>query len=184
MRSFIAIEITKEAKQAIGELQRELRRVDPAITWTRPENVHLTLKFLGEIDERLVPAIIENCSGEAGKIRPFRLELSYPGVFPNLRHPRVLWVGLKGDLEPLSQLQAAIDEAMGKLGFKRENGVFRPHLTIGRVRGGRNLRDMLARMEMYDLPPVSFEIRDLVLYQSELSPNGSKYTEISRMPFC
>ncbi len=183
MRSFIAIEITQEAKLAIESLQRELRRVDPAVAWTRPENIHLTLKFLGEIDEKHVPAIIEQCSGEVRGMSPFRLELSYPGVFPNLRHPRVLWVGLTGDLEPLTKLQAAIDEAMERLGFKRENTVFRPHLTIGRVRGGRNLHEMLARMEMYDLPPASFMIRDLILYQSVLSPNGSKYTEISRIAF-
>jgi len=183
MRSFIAIDITEEAKQAIAGLQRELRRLDPAVTWTRPENVHLTLKFLGEIDEELVPSIIEHCSGKAREMSPFRLELSYPGVFPNMRHPRVLWVGLKGDLGPLSRLQEAVDQAMEGLGFSLENGVFRPHLTIGRVKGGRKLREMLARMEMYDMPQVSFEIRDLVLYQSELSPGGSKYMEISRMPF-
>ncbi|MBK9316877.1 MAG: RNA 2',3'-cyclic phosphodiesterase [Acidobacteria bacterium] len=183
MRSFIAITIPQEAVNAIEELQLELRRVDPAISWTRAGNVHLTLKFLGEIHQNLVPSIIEACSSVANKIQPFRLELSHPGVFPNLRNPRVIWVGLKGNMEPLAILQTGIDEAMEKLGFECENAAFRPHLTIGRVKGNRNVREMLAISEMYLMPPISFEIKDFVLFKSELMQGGSKYTILSRFPF-
>lgn len=180
MRSFIALEISSEARDAIKEFQRELKRVDPAVAWTRPENIHLTLRFLGELDDLLAPAVGAALADAVGAFQPFDLELSHPGVFPDLRRPRVIWVGLKGELDRLNHLRDAVDKAVEPFGYPAEKTAFRPHLTIGRVKGARNIREMLARSELYRMPRVRFAAREVVLFRSDLQPGGSRYTAIRR----
>ncbi|MGE0101243.1 MAG: RNA 2',3'-cyclic phosphodiesterase [Blastocatellales bacterium] len=180
MRSFIALEISLEARDAIAEFQRELRRVDPAVSWTRPENLHLTLRFLGELDDSIATAVGAALADAVGELQPFDLELSHPGVFPDLRRPRVVWVGLKGELDRLNDLRIAVEKAVEPFGYPAEKAAFRPHLTIGRVKGERNIREMLARSELYVMPRVRFASREIVLFRSDLQPGGSRYTAIRR----
>lgn len=180
MRSFIALEISLEARDAIAEFQRELKRLDPAVAWTRPDKLHLTLRFLGELDDPLVPAVGDALSDAVGEMQPFDLELSHPGVFPDLRRPRVVWVGLKGELDRLNELRSAVEQAVEPFGYPAEKAAFRPHLTIGRVKGERNIREMLARSELYVMPHVRFASREIVLFRSDLQPGGSRYTAIRR----
>ncbi len=180
MRTFIAIEIPAEIKTAISELQTELRRAGADVSWTKPESIHLTLKFLGEIEERLINEIERTCVDVAAEFQPFTLDLNGTGVFPNARQPRVLWVGLAGEIEKAVEIQRRLDERLMAIGFEREEKPFHPHLTIGRVKSNRKTRELLALADSYQLPKLAFDVKEIVVMRSELLPAGARYTSLAR----
>src|SRR5262245_65628784 len=142
MRTFIAIEIPSEIKSALAALQDELRRAGADVSWTKPENIHLTLKFLGEVDERRIGEVEKVCVASAAEFQPFTLRLNETGVFPNARQPRILWAGLAGEIEKTVEMRKRLDDGLALIGFEREEKDFRPHLTIGRVKSKRQIREM------------------------------------------
>ncbi len=179
MRTFVAIEISPDAKSVIAELQKKLREADADVSWTRPGNIHLTLKFLGEVKETLIADIARVCIKCAADFHCLDLRLSDVGAFPDFRQPRVLWVGLEGDLETLRQLQKQVDEGLSRLGFEPERKPFRAHLTIGRVKSRRNTRDLMAIAKDYQLEAAPFKVSEIVVMQSQLHPAGSRYTPLA-----
>jgi 2'-5' RNA ligase len=180
MRTFIAIEIPAEIKTALSGLQTELRRAGADVSWTKPENIHLTLKFLGEIEEKLVGEIERVCVEISAQFQPFALDLNRTGVFPNARQPRVLWAGLSGEIEKAVEIQRRLDERLMTIGFDREEKSFRPHLTIGRVKSNRKTRELLAMADSYQLPRLAFGVKEMVVMKSELHPAGARYTVLAR----
>jgi RNA 2',3'-cyclic 3'-phosphodiesterase len=180
MRCFIAIEIPSEIKSAFIDLQNDLRNAGADVAWTNPDNVHLTLKFLGEIDKKLIGEVEKVCLETIADMPPFKLSINGTGVFPNARHPRVLWVGLSGDVERLERLQEQLDERLAGIGFDNEEKDFQPHLTVGRIRSNKNLRELLARSDGYTLPALSFVVQEIVLMKSDLLPSGACHTELAR----
>jgi 2'-5' RNA ligase len=129
IRAFIAIELPDPVKASISRIQASVRRDEhTSVKWVNPESVHLTLKFLGNIDPKLIPDIGRAMSQAAAGLGPVRLELSELGAFPNLRAPRVVWVGLEGDISTLRVLYRQVEDRLGR--------AFSPHLTLGRVRQG------------------------------------------------
>jgi 2'-5' RNA ligase len=180
MRCFISIEIPSEIKSALIELQNDLRIAEADVAWTNPDNVHLTLKFLGEIDKKLISEVEKVCLETIADMRPFKLSINGTGVFPNTRHPRVLWVGLGGEIESLERLQEQLDERLAGIGFDNEEKDFQPHLTVGRIRSNKNLRELLTRSDSYTLPAFSFVVQEIVLMKSDLLPSGACYTELAK----
>jgi 2'-5' RNA ligase len=180
MRCFIAIEIPSDIRSALIELQTDLRSAGADVAWTNPDNVHLTLKFLGEIDKKLISEVEKVCTETIADVPPFELKISGTGVFPNARHPRVLWIGLGGEIEKLERLQEQLDERLARVGFDNEEKDFQPHLTIGRIRSNKNLRELLARSDGYTLPALSFVVQEIVLMKSDLLPSGACYSELAR----
>src|SRR2546421_211885 len=146
LRAFIAIQLSDEVKRQIGSVQAELKREVSGsgrggkavkIGWTQPEGIHLTLKFLGDIQETQVEALREILKRAAAPARPFTLEARGLGAFPNPRAPRVIWLGLHGksdDMAELQRLQAAVEDGAAALGFAKEARAFTPHLTLARIR--------------------------------------------------
>jgi 2'-5' RNA ligase len=183
MRTFIAIEIPDEIKAGLTEAQRSLRdsgAVDAS--WTRPEGIHLTLKFLGEVSETKVPDIMNGLRRAAEGIGPFRLEVIGMGTFPNPRNARVVWVGLSGDREKLSRLQAAVEETLSGIGFERDERPFTPHLTLGRIKYIRSRDKLLTALEeVKDVHLPGFDVSTVSLMKSELRPSGAVYTEMGRV---
>src|SRR5215475_5700123 len=137
MRTFIAIEIPPEINSALMDLQTELRRAGADVSWTKPENLHLTLNFLGEVDEKRIVEVERACVSSAAEFQPFTLSLNETGVFPNARQPRVLWAGLAGEIEKAVEMRGRLDDGLALIGFEREEKDFRPHLTIGRLKSNR-----------------------------------------------
>ncbi len=180
MRTFIAIEIPSEIKSALAALQTELRRAGADVSWTKPESIHLTLKFLGEVDEGWINEIEKACVDTASEFQPFTLKLNGTGVFPNSRQPRVLWAGLSGEVEKTVEMQKRLDEKLAPFGFARDEKEFRPHLTIGRVKSNRKTRELIALADSYRLPPLSFNVNEFVLMKSELHPAGARYTCLAK----
>jgi RNA 2',3'-cyclic 3'-phosphodiesterase len=180
MRCFIAIEIPSEIKSAFIDLQNDLRNAGADVAWTNPDNVHLTLKFLGEIDKKLASEVEQVCLETIADMPPFKLSINGTGFFPNARHPRVLWVGLSGEVERLERLQEQLDERLAGIGFDNEEKDFQPHLTVGRIRSNKNLRELLARSDGYTLPALSFVVQEIVLMKSDLLPSGACHTELAK----
>ena len=152
----------------------------------RPEGIHLTLKFLGGIAppmvEKVTQALEEACRG----VKPFDLVLSHTGAFPNAERPRVLWVGLSGDLGSLAELQTRVESRMQRLGFPAETRRFSPHVTLGRVRDNtrtperRRIGEAFDRIEVEDVP--SWRVETVNLMQSTLMPTGAVYTALAKTP--
>ena len=184
IRTFVAIELDDGTKAhivaAIEQLRRE--RIDN-LRLVRPEGVHLTLKFLGDIAVDRVPAIAEAMSLAAARHAPFRLALGPPGVFPNTNRARVLWLGVDGDLERLRLLQAGVEEALTSAGFPAERQRFNPHLTIGRMHHRASRADRARAVDALsslDLPPDRPIAADAIsLMKSTLRPDGAIYERIA-----
>lgn len=180
MRTFIAIEIPEAVKTVLSVMQNELRRAQADINWTKPENIHLTLRFLGEVDEKRLEDVKRSCAEAAAEFAPFTLKLNGAGVFPNFRQPKVLWAGLAGELEIAGKLQRRLEAGLTSLGFAPEDKPFKPHLTIGRVKSPKNARQVAALTEIQTLPDLPFEVQEIVLMKSELHSAGARYTSLAK----
>ncbi|MCK5269950.1 MAG: RNA 2',3'-cyclic phosphodiesterase [Sedimentisphaerales bacterium] len=183
IRCFIAIELDEGIRGELGRLQDRLRRRlqvnDKAVKWVRPENVHLTLKFLGEVADRVIPDICSAVSEAAGEIAPFTFEVTDCGCFPRSGAARVLWVGVKQGKETLLQLQEMVELYLAEIGFPPEERRFSAHLTLGRIKNteaGRLVHDAVAELE-----PIRLGCRDvseITVFQSELTQSGPIYTPL------
>jgi 2'-5' RNA ligase len=183
IRSFIAIDLSQNSRRQIETVVRELRKSDAQVGWVRVEAIHLTLKFLGNVDPELIERIKPALAREASKTGPIRLEAAGCGAFPGVKSPRIIWVGLRGAIAPLVELARNVDEALVPLGFKPEERPFTPHLTIGRVKGrGRlhALQEMLRAHAGFAAEP--FDAARIVLYKSVLRPDGARYTPLFETP--
>lgn len=181
MRLFIAIELPDDLKAEIAKVQEQLRKAGADASWTRPEGIHLTLKFLGEVEDSRVPAIQDALAAAAQGTGALHLEVAGAGAFPNVKAPRVLWLGVRGDLEELGALQSAVELAMAQRGFTEEDRKFSPHLTLGRVKFPRPRDNWQQKIEtIRDVRLGSFEVRHLSLMQSELRRDGAVYTEVAK----
>jgi 2'-5' RNA ligase len=181
MRTFIAIEIPSEINSALAALQTKLRRAGADVSWTKPENLHLTLNFLGEVDEQSIVEVEKVCVSLAAEFQPFTLSLNDTGVFPNTRQPRVLWAGLSGEVDNVYEMHTRLDERLALIGIKRDEKRFHPHLTVGRLKSNKNTRELLALADAHQLPALSFTVTEIVLMKSELHPAGSEYTTIAKV---
>lgn len=182
MRLFVAAELPSSLRDRIGAVQEEMRGAPLPVRWVRPEGIHLTLKFLGEVPGPRL-AGIETALREAGRgIVPFRLEACGAVAYPERGAPRLIWVEVRGDLAAARCLAAAIDAATAGLGFAAETREFRAHLTMGRVKGpGRgDWRPALARAG--GQASGEFEVKEYVLFQSRLDPGGAVYASLARFP--
>ena len=180
VRSFIAIPVPRSG---IEVLERAVKRLDSEIGgqvgWVRPRGIHLTLKFMGDIPASTLERVLEALPQVTASFSPFEISMSALGVFPNPRRPRVLWAGLDGDLGTLSALQSAVDQAAEKLGLPKEDRLFSPHLTLGRVR--RDTNEEQSRKIGYLMTntglqaPLSWSVETVDLMRTELDPTGSRH---------
>ena len=184
IRSFIAIELPDEIRHALAEVQKHLRRDVAGVRWVEPGSIHLTLKFLGDIPAEQIQPIVAAAMGAVQDEPPVSLGVSGLGAFPNPRRPRVIWVGLEGDVARLGRLQTRLEEALEPLGFPREERAFRPHLTVGRVKDPRRPPDLTRALADATVPRCnSFDVREILLYKSDLRPTGAIYTKLQHLPF-
>jgi len=183
IRAFLAIELPGSLRAGLAQVQAELKRSGADVRWVAPGNIHLTLKFFGNVPEDEIAALAAAARQAAAETTPLQLQVTVAGAFPSPNAPRVLWLGLGGDVVPLTQLFYRLEKAFAALGHPPEGRAFNPHLTLGRVKSPAN-RDKLARL-LAKLPPLDwppFEVKELILFQSVLSPQGSKYTPLGAIP--
>jgi RNA 2',3'-cyclic 3'-phosphodiesterase len=186
IRSFIAIELPDDLKKALAELQKTFKSAgNSPVKWVDPSNIHLTLKFLGDIDVSISGKITAALEEAVRGLPPFSIEASKLGVFPNLNRIQIIWVGLYGELEKLGQLQKRIDESLKTLGFPAENRPFTPHLTIGRVRDYAHPDERQKLGQLFSATgfegKYKISVKSVNLMKSQLMREGPIYTNISKV---
>lgn len=179
IRSFLAIEIPEVLREKLREFLRELKSTGADVKWVRPEGIHLTLKFLGAVEREALETISLALRPAVEKFAPFELKAQGAGCFPSLRNPRVVWTGLIEKEDAVCRLQREIETITAGLGFPSEDRPFKPHLTLGRVRSPKGkiaLTQMIEGNSHLDLG--SFRVERVVLFRSDLRPEGAVYTKL------
>ncbi len=176
MRAFIAIPVPEEVKKQAEKAKGQLLQVNPDIKWVEYNNYHLTLKFLGGINRQQLDIIGERLTLASECSSGFDLTLKGIGFFPNPRKPRVLWIGLDGELNKAEFLAGRIDAYLQDLGFEPEKN-HHLHLTLGRIRSGRNMEEMMAKVAQVgaDIGSGMLRVEAFHLMESRLSPKGPEY---------
>lgn len=179
-RVFVGIDISDEAKDKTSKFIEDLRKGFPdlCVGWEKKEKLHLTLKFLGEIEEKELSELTAAVENTSRKIKSFSLRLKDTGVFPNSKKAKVLWIDLKDEKGSLIELNKMFEEECEKCGFKRESRTFKPHLTIARLRESENSSELAQKHLHKKFEPVEFEVSEIVIFQSVLQSTGSVYSKI------
>jgi len=179
IRTFVAIPLSSQIRSHLEDVLRSLRSLSCDVKWVRPEAIHLTLKFLGYVEETVIADIARAVQGKVEPLRPWSVRVRTMGTFPSLRNPRVVWIGLDDPSGQILQVQEQIEEGICRLGFARETRAFTPHLTLGRVRSARGKQDLVSYLiDTREIDLGSFEVNRIVLYRSDLRPAGAVYTEL------
>ena len=179
MRTFIAIELPKEIKDYLGRLQEQLRSSGADVKWVEPQNIHLTLKFLGEIDDKKLAKITQIVEDIAKKKNSFYMHLASIGAFPKINFPRVIWVGIdKGDSET-KEITKELDQDLKKIGIPKEDRPFSSHITIGRTKSGLNRERLVMNLNNLGIDfgkeTQEFLVTKITLFKSTLTPKGPIY---------
>jgi RNA 2',3'-cyclic 3'-phosphodiesterase len=179
IRCFVAINLDERLKRDLYHATEELRDMQCDVKWIPMENVHITLKFLGDTPEEFIPKIGERLAAVSGTHTPFSMKLHGAGVFPDRRRPRVVWIDIL-DSDELTKLQKKVEESLVFIGFKEDNRPFTPHLTIGRVRspkGNASLVRMVETLKENDFGIIKVE--KISLMKSDLKPSAAQYTSVA-----
>jgi 2'-5' RNA ligase len=194
IRAFLAVELSQELQAELATVQQDLKgRIEPEmkrdtrISWAKPASIHLTIKFLGDMDEQVVDPMLVAVEQTVGSQIPVNVPLERLGAFPRPQSPRVLWVGPSenwergGEATRIAEIHGAIEQACEGLSFLRETRPFSPHLTLARIKvGERHVGVALAQTGVLDRPLSlgSLAVESVVLMKSELKPTGSVYTKL------
>jgi 2'-5' RNA ligase len=185
IRAFLAIELPAEILREIALIQGHLKKdVQGMIRWVRPEGIHLTLKFFGDISEADIATISRVMANQVNGLKPFSLDVRTVGVFPDMKRPRVIWLGIGGDVAPLIQFQQSLDHALHLHGYAKEERPFKPHLTLARIKEHKGFcgLEKITKKEGHDTAGC-FAASELVLFRSRLTPQGANYMKLAGFPF-
>lgn len=183
IRSFVAIELPDDLKGQIDAYQKKLKRFTRSVRWVNSQSLHVTLKFLGNQEKDLIDRVQQNLLTVQGAFKPFTLTINRFGAFPGKRNPRVFWLGIKSEpLETMYDLFHFLENNLHGLGFPKETRRFSPHLTLGRVKSPERFDHLWDFVQNHPFKPFSFEVREVVLMQSFLKPQGAEYKPIQKYP--
>lgn len=186
VRLFVACEIPADVRDSIGEVIDRLRdRSGTAVRWVKPEGVHITLKFLGEVPERRLPAVKMALQEAVVRHQPFNLEFSNIGMFGGREGLRIMWAGIAGDVLRLEALVRDVNTALSVVGFQPEKRPFRPHLTLGRVKDEiptRHRAEIEVAVGRQEVPPCNWRTTQVSLMRSRLQPGGARYDVMGTFP--
>ncbi|MFN3740033.1 MAG: RNA 2',3'-cyclic phosphodiesterase [Thermodesulfovibrionales bacterium] len=177
-RCFVAIELNEEIKRELGSLIEQLRPLAPDLKWVRPENLHITLKFLGEVKEDKIDNIKKGLDEVTRPCKAFTIKIKGIGQFPQGRTPRVIWAGVE-DSEGLLSLQKEVERSLSRLGFKEEEREFTGHITLARIKGLSGIQGLLDTLHNFKEKEFGIQdVKDIVLMKSELRPDGARYERL------
>lgn len=182
-RIFIAADISNDAKMNVAEYIENLRRdfANLKVGWERSEKLHITLKFLGDVENKKITELIEVIENIAVGFSKFPISIKQNGVFPSPKKARILWLGLEDKKGSLRKLNDSLETECEKIGFSKEKRNFSPHLTIARLREPHRSNDLVKRHLETKFEPVGFEVSEIVFYESKLQKTGSVYFPIKRI---
>lgn len=179
LRVFFALELPSEARERAAKAAQALRAGVPrGVRWVPPENLHLTLKFLGDVDAAQVPRLLGRAEAKLWPVPPFEVELAGLGALPSARSARVLWLGVRKGNREMARIARKLDAAAASIGVERERRPFQAHLTLGRLRPPAHVA-----LERLEAPRgIAFGVEEVILYESRLSPDGARYIPLARLP--
>ncbi len=179
IRLFIAIEINEEIRKKLAEFQNALKKSDADVGWVAPENLHITLKFIGNIDEGQVGAIVTIIKETVSHVKPFDLDYMGVGVFPTEKNPRIVFADIVDTAGVLANLHEKLDNRLMALGVEHEDRKFVAHLTLGRIRSRRNVMKLIEKLLTFrNVHFGSTHVTQVVLMKSDLSPDGPTYMQL------
>ncbi len=184
LRTFIAVPLPQEARTIIQEIQTDLQKCNCDISWVKPENIHLTLKFLGDTASENIEAIkliIKDC---VRKTKPFDYTINELGAFPSLNKINVLWLGIDKNKDKFRAIVEMLEENLCRIGFPKENRSFSAHITLGRIRSNKNIHILKESLNKYKTPlniPGNFS--NITLFKSTLTPTGPIYEVLDAVKF-
>jgi 2'-5' RNA ligase len=182
IRTFVAVKLPETVLAAIGDVQEQLAVYGFNVRWVTTGNIHLTLKFLGEVHEDELDSIAAVLTEAVHGFAPLRLAAAGVGVFPSVKRARVIWMGLSGQLSEFASLQRSIEDRLATIGYPREKRPFSGHLTLGRVKGPIAASRLTTAMGAFrDCASETFEVDRVVLFKSDLRPTGALYTELRQV---
>ncbi|MFH1878045.1 MAG: RNA 2',3'-cyclic phosphodiesterase [Candidatus Omnitrophota bacterium] len=179
IRGFIALELSGQAREELSVIERELKQTGADVKWVKPGSIHITLKFLGNIDPGRIPDIEKILRETFAGISSFDIVLGSIGVFPDWPHARVLWVGLSQGASELEMLASSVESVMEKEGFAKEARPFSSHITIGRVKSPKNKNELEKLACSIKVTSVAVHISRVVLFKSVLTPRGAEYSPLA-----
>ena len=175
IRSFIALELSEEIQEALGRIQASLKKSNADVKWVKPRGIHLTLRFLGNISPQLIAEINKLIDRLAQSHSPFKLSMAGLGAFPNIEHPRVIWVGIEQGRKESERLARDLEQGLNQFGFLPEKRNFYAHLTLGRARSSRNRNQLKQLLSSLAVETKTMLVDKIVLFQSTLRPQGAIY---------
>jgi 2'-5' RNA ligase len=179
IRAFIAVPVPESVKEQIGLFEGDLIKTRADVKWVRPESMHVTLKFLGDVEERDTAEVVRRIEEAVGATKPFAVRIAKTGVFPNEKRPNVLWVGATEGADRLAELAGLVDSALLPMGFEKENRAFCAHLTLGRVRSQSGIDGAVRLLQDRTFDSDAFTADAVHVMRSELLPSGARYTPIA-----
>ncbi|MGA8832282.1 MAG: RNA 2',3'-cyclic phosphodiesterase [Desulfomonilaceae bacterium] len=180
IRTFLALDLPEDVTCFLGNISNRLKQSRADVRWVNPTSIHLTLKFLGNIIDAQIPDIETALRPVLSSQSPVQIEISDIGAFPNLRQPRVVWVGVSDTSGRLVKMVSLIEDAFDRVGFQRESRSFNPHLTLGRTKSNRDKERLVDLINsMNPTPSITFVADRATLFQSILEPAGSRYKVLS-----
>ncbi|MEX0829007.1 MAG: RNA 2',3'-cyclic phosphodiesterase [Nitrospirales bacterium] len=185
IRVFLAVELSSGIRENLFSFQQELKKTLPPVNWVRPESIHLTMKFLGFVEASRISQLLLALEPVGTTQYGFSIEIQGVGVFPHVKHPKILWVGITGQTQALHELVLEIEAALEPLGFPPEEKPYHPHLTLARIKRDNALvgsalleNGVLARKQHFS----TFTVDRLTLFQSKLDSTGATYTPLGVVP--
>ncbi len=184
IRTFVAVETSSAVREGAARLIETFRAAGADVKWVDPHNMHITLKFLGDVDSREIHQVCQAVEKAVGDVRAFEFEVRGAGAFPNATRPRTVWLGVAVGQKELVDLNGRIEPPLEKLGFRREARRYQPHLTIGRVRRGGPGVGELGRLirEHADRPIGRTTASGVIVFSSQLDRSGPTYEALARAP--
>lgn len=181
IRTFIALPTSADVQQQMSDIQAQLKNIQADVKWESRDKFHITIKFLGSTEQTAIESISSSLAKIAQKYSTFELQYQLLGVFPSLQNPRIVWIGTQTN-KVVMELQSDIEGACSEFGFAKEERTFHPHITLGRVKGTRNLVRLTDAIKTITFQPMQSRCSEVLLMKSDLRPGGSIYTILKSFP--
>jgi 2'-5' RNA ligase len=181
IRTFLALPLSDASRTVIADIQRTLRNTAPEALWEDSSKFHITLKFLGNTEEYRLSIFTATLRQKLETIPAFSIVSSCLGTYPDADQPRIVWFGIRPDTA-LLQLQHTVEQLCTEFGFQREEYPFHPHVTLARIKGNMDMQHLTQMIKTRTLQPIQESCREVLLWKSELRPEGSLYTTLQSFP--
>lgn len=183
LRAFIAIDLDDKTQKALSRIQDELKETKADIRFIKPENIHLTLKFLGDITKDKAEAVAKILEETSWVLKPFSISLTHIGAFSEIEHPEIIWVGANQGRSEVKGFVLRLEEELEKIGFAKEKREFESHVTLGRLRSNLNQNSLIKTLKTFQMDsPIIQNVHSLTLFKSTLTPRGPVYEPLEIFP--